>query len=201
MPDPLSTFAEAKPAAPSPSDPRPGAGADLLFLREEQIRVTQEMLFFAYRDITAAADAILAELNLGRAHHRALLFIGRNPGISVGDLLAILQITKQSLARVLTPLIAGGYVRQEAGHSDRRQRLLFLTEQGSALERSLFERQRERLVAAYREAGSAAVEGFRRVLRGIMNETARNYITRGKAVSGRSARAEAAREDADAGKP
>lgn len=185
MPDPVNAAAETKPAETLPPDPRPGAGANLLFLREEQIRVTQEMLFFAYRDITAAADAILAEIDLGRAHHRALLFIGRNPGISVGDLLAILQITKQSLARVLTPLIAGGLVRQEAGHNDRRQRLLFLTEQGNALERSLFERQRERLVIAYREAGGAAVEGFRRVLRGIMNETARNYVSRGETASGR----------------
>ena len=200
MPDPLNAAAEAKPADPLPPDPRPGAGANLLFLREEQIRVTQEMLFFAYRDITAAADAILAELNLGRAHHRALLFIGRNPGISVGDLLAILQITKQSLARVLTPLIAAGYVRQESGLSDRRQRLLFLTDQGNALERGLFERQRERLVAAYREAGGQAVEGFRRVLRGIMNEAARNYIAHGEATSGRGQRAGAPRDDPGRGK-
>ncbi len=172
MPDPSSLSAE----------PKPGPGANLLFLREEQIRLTQDMLFFAYRDITAAADAILAELGFGRAHHRALHFIGRNPGISVGDLLAILQITKQSLARVLTPLIAAGYVRQEAGHADRRQRLLFLTDTGLALERTLFERQRERLVAAYREAGGAAVEGFRRVLRGIMSESARAHIARGESA-------------------
>jgi DNA-binding MarR family transcriptional regulator len=152
------------------------AGSSLLFLREEEIRLAQDLLFFAYRDFTNAADVILEELGLGRAHHRALHFIGRNPGITVSDLLGILRITKQSLARVLTALIEQGYVAQAPGRADRRQRLLTLTPQGQVLERRLFERQRERLTAAYREAGANAVEGFRRVMRGIMNDTARAYL-------------------------
>ncbi len=154
-------------------DPRAPAGSNLLFLREEQMRLAQDMLFFAYRDFTGAADAILDELGLGRAHHRALHFIGRSPGMTVGDLLAILRITKQSLARVLTTLVEQGYVAQSPGRSDRRQRLLSLTEAGQALERRLFERQRERLAVAYREAGGPAVEGFRRVMRGVMEPAAR----------------------------
>jgi DNA-binding MarR family transcriptional regulator len=161
-------------------DPKspPQAGANLLFLREEEIRAAQDMLFFAYRDFTNAADVILEELELGRAHHRALHFIGRNAGMSVGDLLVLLRITKQSLARVLNALIDQGYVAQAQGRSDRRQRLLTLTQAGQDLERRLFERQRERLVAAYREAGGASVEGFRRVMRAIMDETARSYMDR-----------------------
>ncbi len=155
----------------------PGAaGSSLLFLREEEIRLAQDLMFFAYRDFTNAADLILQELDLGRAHHRALHYIGRNPGITVSDLLGILKITKQSLARVLTALVEQGYVAQTPGRSDRRQRLLALTPSGEALERRLFERQRERLTAAFREAGGSAVEGFRRVMRGIMNEAARAYI-------------------------
>ena len=88
-------------------DPKsaPQAGTNLLFLREEEIRAAQDLLFFAYRDFTNAADVILEELGLGRAHHRALHFIGRNAGMSVGELLGILRITKQSLARVLNALI------------------------------------------------------------------------------------------------
>ena len=85
------------------------------------------------------------ELGFGRAHHRALHWIGRLPGLKVGELLAILGITKQSLARVLGPLIRQGYVAQGKGKLDRRQRLLTLTEKGAALERRLFEAQRERL--------------------------------------------------------
>jgi DNA-binding MarR family transcriptional regulator len=188
MPDPKGTAAEPRLAAaraaefglaePRLIEPKTHApaGASLLFLREEEIRAAQDLLFFAYRDFTNAADVILDGLGLGRAHHRALHFIGRNPGIAVGDLLAILRITKQSLARVLTTLVAQGYVAQAQGRADRRQRLLTLTPAGQALERQLFERQRERLIAAYREAGAGAVDGFRRVMRGIMDEQACSYL-------------------------
>ena len=145
-----------------------GAGNSLLFLREEQMRLAQDMLFLAWRDFAAAGDPTLAEAGLGRAHHRALHFIGRMPGLTVTDLLSVLCITKQSLARVLAALVDGGFVSQSPGRQDRRQRLLRLTEAGAALERRLFERQRERLLAAYREAGGPAVEGFGRVLRALM---------------------------------
>ena len=161
-------------------DPKiaPQAGASLLFLREDEIRAAQDLLFFAYRDFTNAADLILDELGLGRAHHRALHFIGRNAGMTVGDLLGLLRITKQSLARVLNALVAQGYVALLQGRADRRQRLLTLTPAGQALERRLYERQRDRLVAAYRQAGGASVEGFRRVMRGIMDPAARAYMDR-----------------------
>ncbi len=154
------------------------AGSNLLFLREEEIRTAQDLLFFAYRDFTGAADRVLEELGLCRAHHRALHFIGRNPGIAVTDLLGLLRITKQSLSRVLGDLVAQGYVAQATGRADRRQRLLTLTATGQALERRLFEQQRELIAAAYREAGGGAVEGFRRVMRGIMDDAARAYIDR-----------------------
>ncbi len=161
-----------------PLDNKPPAGASHLFLREEQMRQAQDLLFFAYRDFTGAADRVLDELGLGRAHHRALHFIGRTPNITVGELLAILKITKQSLARVLTILVEKGYVSQSKGRLDGRQRLLTLTESGQALERLLFERQRERLAASYREAGAPSVEGFRRVMRGIMDEETRVLLDR-----------------------
>ena len=158
------------------SGPRGETQASLLFLREEQLRMAQDLLFFAYRDFTAAADQVLEELELGRAHHRALHFIGRNPGLPVGELLGILRITKQSLARVLSVLVEQGLVTQAAGSSDRRQRLLHLTEAGAALERRLFEAQREQLLAAFRDAGGPAVDGFRRVLRAIAGPGARAYL-------------------------
>lgn len=161
---------------------QPGTAAGLLFLREEELRLAQDMIFFANRDLAAAADAILAEKGFGRAHHRTLHFISRNPGLPVGELLAILGIAKQSLARVLGPLIQDGFVQQTPGRTDRRQRLLSLTPTGAALERKLFEAQRERLTAAFREAGGPAVEGFRKVLRGMMKEEARAYLDRAEHV-------------------
>jgi DNA-binding MarR family transcriptional regulator len=178
------------PAMPEQTDQKPdqkaeqpvsapvGAGRNLLFLREEELRLAQDLLFFGYRDFTAGADEILAELNMGRAHHRVLHFVGRRPGITVGDLLGILGITKQSLARVLTPLMEEDYVVQATGRNDRRQRLLSLTPKGQELERRLFERQREWVMRAYREAGPIAVEGFRRVMRGLMGPEARAQLER-----------------------
>jgi DNA-binding MarR family transcriptional regulator len=174
----MSVMKVTRPAASPP------AGSALLFLREEQIRQAQDLMFFAYRDFTGAADVILAELGLGRAHHRALHFIGRNPGMTVGDLLAILRITKQSLARVLNELVERGYVAQATGREDRRQRLLTLTEAGLELEHRLFDRQRDRLTNAFRDAGGSAVDGFRQVMRAIMDPSARNAVDRAPGSSG-----------------
>ncbi len=153
-----------------------GAGGNQSFPREEEMRQAQDLLFFAYRDFTNAADVALEDLGLGRAHHRVLHFVGRSPGITVSDLLGILRITKQSLSRVLSALLEQDYVAQTPGRADRRQRLLTLTPAGAALERKLYERQRERLAVAYREAGATAVDGFRRVMRGIMDDAARAYL-------------------------
>jgi DNA-binding MarR family transcriptional regulator len=151
----------------------PKAGANPLFLRDEDLRQAIELLFFAYRDFTARADAILAKQGFGRAHHRVIYFVGRHPGATVSDLLEILGITKQSLSRVLSQLVREGYIVQERGTTDRRQRLLHLTEKGRALERDLTAEQRTRVATAYRDAGAVAVEGFRKVMLGIMNDAAR----------------------------
>ena len=144
------------PNADSQAKAQGTAGASLLFLREEQIRLAQDMFFLAWRDFSAVVDPVLEEAGLGRAHHRALHFIGRTPGMTVTDLLSALCITKQSLARVLNGLTEQGLVTITPGRADRRQRLLRLTEAGEALERTLFERQREKLVSAYRGSGRAS---------------------------------------------
>ena len=151
-------------------------GSALLFLREEQLRQAQDLLLLAWRDFAATADPLLDEAGLGRAHHRALHFIARTPGITVTGLLTVLGITKQSLSRVLTLLQARELVSLSTGRTDRRQRHLRLTQQGEALERALFERQRERLLAAYRDAGGPAVDGFRRVLRAIIGKDGQAWL-------------------------
>lgn len=156
------------------NDPRPGFA--LLYLREDEIRLGMELLFFGYRGFTAGPDAVLEQVGMGRAHHRALYFIGRSPGLSVSDLLTILGITKQSLARVLKALQQDGYVAITRGARDGRQRLLRLTPKGAALEQAAFEAQRETLARAYREAGPAAVDGFRRVLRGLAGPDAAKFL-------------------------
>jgi len=147
-----------------------------LFLREEELRQGMELMLFAYRDVMAAADRTLAEHGLGRAHHRAVYFIGRHPGVSVSDLLAMLGITKQSLSRVLKELDAAGFVEIREAPTDRRKRLLALTKEGETLERALTDAQRRRFAHAYREAGAAAVEGFRQVLMALTAEEHRKLL-------------------------
>lgn len=146
-----------------------GGGESLLFLTDDQLRRAIEAMFFAYRAFTADPDAILAEMDYGRAHHRALHFINREPGLTVSSLLEVLGVTKQSLNRVLRTLIDDGLVESRVGRRDRRERLLFLTEKGQLLERQLSEAQRARLRGAFRAAGPQAVAGFRQVLEAMMD--------------------------------
>jgi DNA-binding MarR family transcriptional regulator len=150
-----------------------------LFLRDEDLRQAIELLFFAYRDFTARADAMLAKQNMGRAHHRVIYFVGRHPGLSVSELLDILGITKQSLSRVLSLLVREAYIQQKPGVADRRQRLLHLTEKGRKLESELTTDQRARIAAAYKSAGAVAVDGFRTVMLGVMDGPARQRFTSG----------------------
>ncbi|MDP6952512.1 MAG: MarR family transcriptional regulator [Alphaproteobacteria bacterium] len=127
-----------------------------------------EMLYFGYRNFVAEADAVLAPLDFGRAHHRVIHFVGRNPGMTVAELLATLQITKQSLSRVLGQLVRTGYIAQATGSKDRRQRLLSLTDKGLELERRLSGLQRALVASAYEAAGPDAVAGFEKIMLGLM---------------------------------
>ncbi len=145
-------------------------GENLLFLTDEQLRKGIEAMFFAYRGFTADPDRILSDMAYGRAHHRALHFINRNPGLTVNALLTVLGVTKQSLNRVLRTLIEDGLVESRVGRKDRRERQLYLTEPGAELERQLSEAQRARMRAAYRRAGPQAVAGFRQVLEAMMDD-------------------------------
>src|SRR4029079_496198 len=124
-------------ASKSPPMPRRDSVVDLI-----------ELLFFAYRDLVSDPDAILARSDFGRAHHRVLHFVHRNPGLTVADLLDILKITKQSLGRVLKQLVDSGFIEQRTGREDRRQRLLYTTAAGAALARGLSEPQSQRINAA-----------------------------------------------------
>lgn len=153
-------------------------GDSLLFLTDEQLRQGSEAMFFAYRGFTADPDRILTDLTYGRAHHRAIHFIGRAPGTTVNNLLGILGVTKQSLNRVLRTLISDGLVQSKVGRNDKRERHLHLTDEGRALERQLSDAQRARLRAAYRDAGPEAVAGFRKVLEAMMDPEMRSCYTR-----------------------
>lgn len=160
-------------ASPAPSGPQKG-----LYLRKQDLRRGIELMFFAYRDFTGEADEILSELGLGRAHHRVIYFVGRQPDMTVSQLLGILKITKQSLSRVLSHLIDTGYIRQSVGARDKRQRLLALTDKGAALEAKLTDVQCRRFAAAYSARGGDAVDGFVKVLTSLLDEDMRDELRR-----------------------
>jgi len=150
--------------------------ASPLFLREPELRRGLELLYFGNSHLTRTIDQGLADQGLGRAHHRALYFIARQPDLTVSQLLGLLAITKQSLGRVLNELIERELVEMRAGERDRRQRLLRLSETGRRLETELFDALRERLSAAYASAGQAAVGGFWAVLEGLIPAEDRQRI-------------------------
>lgn len=156
--------------------PTPTRGEQLLFLTDDQLRQGIELMFFAYRGFTADPDRILVNLGYGRAHHRAIHFINRSPGLTVNALIDILGVTKQSLNRVLRQLVDDGLVESRVGRIDRRQRNLYLTERGRALEHELSAAQRRRMRAAFSSAGPEAVAGFRAVLEQMIDPDLRERV-------------------------
>ena len=144
--------------SPRADPPQMGANAEVELI---------ELLFFAYRDFVGDADRLLETYKFGRAHHRALHFVNRRPGLTVAELLDILRITKQSLNRVLRELVMAGFIEQRAGAADRRQRLLFATLKGEALARELIAVQSARLSQAIRAMGSDGEVNARAFLEGV----------------------------------
>jgi DNA-binding MarR family transcriptional regulator len=151
-----------------------------------------ELLFFAYRDFTGEADVILGELGFGRAHHRVLHFVNRNPGLRVADLLDVLRITKQSLSRVLKQLVDEGFVAQERPLSDRRERRLHLTEKGAALADRLLTLQTGRISEALGDMSAENRQAAQRFLLAIVGDEDRDdvwrMISRSPATATRAAR-------------
>jgi DNA-binding MarR family transcriptional regulator len=154
----------------------PTRSEQLLFLTDDQLRQGIELMFFAYRGFTADPDRILAERQYGRAHHRAIHFINRRPGLTVNELLDFLGVTKQSLNRVLRQLVDDGLVESRVGVEDRRHRNLHLTAAGRQLEQELSAAQRRRMRAAFSTAGPDAVHGFRKVLEQMIDPEFRDRV-------------------------
>jgi DNA-binding MarR family transcriptional regulator len=137
-----------------------------------------ELFFFAYRDFVGDPDRILEQYGFGRAHHRVLHFVDRNPGLTIAALLDILRITKQSLNRVLKELLEKGYVEQRAGLTDRRQRLLYPTPRGKALAVDLARLQTQRIARALEETGLDAEAAAKRFLAAMIEPAERPTVAR-----------------------
>jgi len=137
-----------------------------------------ELLFFAYRDFVSDPDHVLEKFGFGRAHHRVLHFVNRNPGLKVADLLETLRITKQSLGRVLKQLVDEGYVVQKEGADDRRHRLLFVTPKGEQLAMKLAGLQTVRINRALAALGPGTREGARAFLAAMIDPEGRDAVLR-----------------------
>src|SRR6202044_2600756 len=154
------------------------ATADAALRAEEPYFDLIELLFFAYRDFVGDPDEVLVKLGFGRAHHRVLHFINRNPGMKVAVLLDVLKITKQSLGRVLKQLIDEGYVVQKERANDRRQRLLYVSALGEALAMKLAGLQTTRISGVLAQLGPGAREAARRFLAGMIDAKDRDRVLR-----------------------
>jgi len=169
--DPLTEPLEAKRRAGTAAPAKAARRSDA------ELLAYAELLSFAYRDFTRDPDAILKDFGFGRAHHRVLHFVNRHSGLRVADLLDILTITKQSLSRVLKQLIDQGYIVQQAGSADRRERLLFPTERGRALAERLAAPQLVRLSEALKAAGPGSEAVLRRFLEAMVNAEERPKVS------------------------
>src|SRR5215208_4921606 len=158
------------------TDRVPPSGSEWARALDEPIWDLIELLFFAYRDFVSDPDEVLARFAFGRAHHRVLHFVNRNPGMMVADLLEVLKITKQSLGRVLKQLVDQGYVVQKEGENDRRQRLLFVTPKGEQLAMKLAGLQTERIARALGEIGPNAHDAARRFLVAMIDADGRDDV-------------------------
>jgi len=158
-------------SVPPATQPKPATTS-----AEDGLTEAVELLFFGYRDFVSDPDEILVQYDFGRAHHRVVHFVGRHAGITVADLLNILRITKQSLARVLRQLIERGFIEQKTGQKDRRQRHLFLTPAGADLWERLLAPQRARVQKALSDAGPGAEDSWRAVMLALLNEENRAEV-------------------------
>lgn len=144
--------------------------------RGDEIRQDIELMFFAYRAFTRDVDSELEKIGLGRAHHRVLHFVHSRPYIIVGDLLAILDVSKQSLNRVMRDLQEREFITTVVDQEDKRRRRLKLTPKGARFADTLTKLQRERFVRGYRSMTPDVVNAWRRVLESMLDEEERLFV-------------------------
>tara|TARA_Y100000768_G_C23762494_1_gene579264 strand:+ start:22 stop:504 length:483 start_codon:yes stop_codon:yes gene_type:complete len=140
-----------------------------LFLSEKEIRKIIELMFFSYRDFTAGPDKVLEKIRFGRAHHRVIYFVGKHNNLTIKELLSILQITKQSLSRVLNQLVNEKFINLTTG-DDKRTKILSLTKKGQDLEKKLSDIQISKIYKVIREHNEIDINGFKKILLAMIDE-------------------------------
>ena len=145
------------------------------FLNDKEIRKVIELFFFSYRDFTAGPDKVLEKLNFGRAHHRVIYFVGKKNNITIKELLKVLQITKQSLSRVLNQLVKEGFILLSTGF-DKRTKTLTLTNKGLALENKLSDIQINKIKKVFKKFNQEDINGFKKILYEMIDHDNEKYF-------------------------
>ena len=140
-----------------------------LYLNEKEIRKIIELMFFSYRDFTSGPDRVLEKIKFGRAHHRVIYFVGKKNGLTIKELLSILQITKQSLSRVLNQLVKEKFIILSTGE-DKRTKKLTLSKKGQELEIKLSNIQITNIYNVIKNFDEIDINGFKKVLFKMINE-------------------------------
>jgi len=148
-----------------------------LFLNEKEIRKIIELIFFSYRDFTSGADKVLEKIKFGRAHHRVIYFVGKRNNLTIKELLSILQITKQSLSRVLNQLVNEKYITLSIGE-DKRTKKLCLTQKGLDLEAKLSKIQIDKIKSIINDAKESDINGFKKILYSMIDEKSKKIFNK-----------------------
>ncbi len=142
---------------------------DLLYLKDEQIKDFIQLLYYAYRETFADPKEILSKKYFGPAHLRVLNLIDSNPGISLGDLIFKLKITKQSINRVIRDLLKSKMIKQIKDENDTRKKKLFLDKEGKTFFDIAYKSQKKRIFNALKNSEPESVVKFKEVLKKIVN--------------------------------
>ena len=140
-----------------------------LFLNEKEIRKIIELMFFSYRDFTSGPDKVLEKIRFGRAHHRVIYFVGKQENLTIKELLSILQITKQSLSRVLNQLVKERYIILTIG-DDKRTKKLSLSKKGQELEKELTNIQITKIYNVIKKFSEDDINGFKKILYSMIED-------------------------------
>lgn len=142
---------------------------DLLYLKDDQIKDFIRLLYYAYRETYSDPKEILSKRFFGPAHLRTLNLIESNPGISLGELIFKLKITKQSINRVLRDLLKSKMIKQIKDDADTRKKKLYLDKEGKVFFEIVYKKQKKRIFNALKNSEPESVIKFKEVLKKIIH--------------------------------
>ena len=146
---------------------------ELLYLKDEQIKEFIEKLFLSYRDTFSDSKSVLNKYSLGIAHNKVLHILSTYKGITIGELLSKLKITKQSLNRILRDLIKINVIVFKKDSKDTRVKHVYLNDKGEKIFNKIFSIQKKRIYNALLNSSAKEVVDFNKVLKKLINPNER----------------------------